>query len=474
MTDESLVQPGPEHRALERIGWHLEDAFLGDAVPTIRRQHNLVVACPPAGAYAVPALAALTEPSRPERLTSLVLAHPSMLHELAWLLARLDPTSNPTFVVAGGRAHAALFSSDQPVRLLLTTPETAGSLVARSRLHLNQLETLLVAWPEVWESDAAFNDLMTDLPRDCQRLVYTSAPDEVAGLTERYAWRALTVGVRLDPPLSTTSLPARTVLVPWHRRSEALGDALTVLDPASVAVWTATEAVASDVRLALAGTTPGAVVFHDHPPKADLIVAYDLPTPSRLAGLAEAGSVLVLVPPLAGSYMTRLGLAARPLRLPGVLEAARAEAAERRTAVARVVTSRKLHGAALALAPLFDRFEPAHVAAALYHLWTEGSEGSPVVEPPREGPSVSTSVARMFVNAGRNDGVTVADLVAMLIKEIGVDRAAIGRIELKDTHALVELPGQEIDSIVQAMDGKLLRQKRVHARRDRGKPVRRR
>ncbi|NNG16554.1 MAG: hypothetical protein HKM89_08740, partial [Gemmatimonadales bacterium] len=167
----------------------------------------------------------------------------------------------------------------------------------------------------------------------------------------------------------------------------------------------------------------------------------------------------------------RLGLDTRPVRLPGVVEAARAGAIERRTAVAQVLASRTLDGAALALAPLFDRFEPAHVAAALYHLWTEGS---PVAEPPREGPSASPSVARMFVNAGRNDGVTVADLVAVLIKEIGVDRAAIGRIELKDSHALVELPAQKVDSIVQAMDGKLLRQKRVRARLDRGKPARRR
>jgi ATP-dependent RNA helicase DeaD len=80
----------------------------------------------------------------------------------------------------------------------------------------------------------------------------------------------------------------------------------------------------------------------------------------------------------------------------------------------------------------------------------------------------------MFVNAGGNDGVTVADLVAVLIKEIGVDRTTIGRIELKDTHALVELPAQDIDSIIAAMDGKLLRRKRVSARLDRGRPTRRR
>ena len=474
MADEGSVLPGPEKRALKQIGWRLEDAFLGDVLPTIRRKHNLVVVCPPAGAYAAPALAALTEPGHPERLTSLVLAHPSMIEELAWLLARLDPTSDVALVAAGGTARAARFLTDRAaVRLLLTTPDTAGALLQRSLLHVDQLETILVAWPELWESDTPFNDLMADLPSGCQRLVYTSAPNRVAGLMERYAWRALTVGMRLDEPPPAKAIPARTVLAPWHRRSEALRDALSVLDPASCAVWTATEAAASEIRLALAGRSPGVVVFHDQPPEAEIMVAYDLPTPSRLASLAEAGTVLLLAPPLAAGYLERLELGVRPLRLPGVVEASRAGAVERRKAVSDVIASTPLEGAVLALAPLFDRFEPAQVAAALYHLWTERPP-PPVAASPREASRAIPSVARMFVNAGGNDGVTVADLVAVLIKEIGVDRTAIGRIELKDTHALVELPARDIDSIIAAMDGRLLRRKRVSARLDRGRPARRR
>lgn len=471
MANESSVQPGPQERALEQIGWRLEDAFSGNALPTIRRKHNLVVACPPSGAYAAPALAVLTEGGRPERLTSLVLAHPSMIDELAWFLARLGPTSDAAFVAAASSTRAARLLTDQPVRLLLTTPETARALLQRSRLHVDQLETILVAWPELWESDTPLGDLMADLPSGCQRLVYTSAPDRVAGLTERYAWRALTLGIQPHEPPPATPIPARTVSVPWHRRSEALRDALAVLDPASCAVWTATEAAASEVRFALAGTTPSVVVFHDQPAKAEIVVAYDLPTPTRLASLAAAGTLLLLVPPLAMGYVERLGLDTRPVRLPGVVEAARTGALERRKAVAEVITSTTLDGAVVALAPLFDRFEPAQVAAALYHLWTEPPQAAAA---PEEASRASLPLARMFVNAGRDDGVTVADLVAVLTKEIGVDRTAVGRIELKDTHAVVELPAQNIDSIIQAMDGKLLRRKRVSARRDRGRPARRR
>jgi hypothetical protein len=70
-------------------------------------------------------------------------------------------------------------------------------------------------------------------------------------------------------------------------------------------------------------------------------------------------------------YIEGLGLDTRPVQLPGVVEAARTGALERRKAVADVIASTTLDSAVLALAPLFDRFEPAQVAAALYHLWTE-------------------------------------------------------------------------------------------------------
>ena len=60
------------------------------------------------------------------------------------------------------------------------------------------------------------------------------------------------------------------------------------------------------------------------------------------------------------------------------------------------------------------------------------------------------------------------DLVAVLTKELRVDRTKVGRVELKEAHMLVELPAQEAERIASALNGLTIRRKRVTARVDRG------
>ena len=84
------------------------------------------------------------------------------------------------------------------------------------------------------------------------------------------------------------------------------------------------------------------------------------------------------------------------------------------------------------------------------------------------------ATARIYVGVGKKDGATVSDLVAVLTKEVRVDRGMIGRVELRDGYSLVELPAQEAEGIARALTGATIRRKRVTARVDRGpaKPAR--
>ena len=66
------------------------------------------------------------------------------------------------------------------------------------------------------------------------------------------------------------------------------------------------------------------------------------------------------------------------------------------------------------------------------------------------------------------------DLVAMLTKDVRVERGKIGRMELRDAFALVEIPAQEAERVASALNGMTIRRKRVTARVDRGdRPARR-
>ncbi|MCA9721272.1 MAG: DbpA RNA binding domain-containing protein, partial [Gemmatimonadetes bacterium] len=73
---------------------------------------------------------------------------------------------------------------------------------------------------------------------------------------------------------------------------------------------------------------------------------------------------------------------------------------------------------------------------------------------------------------GRRDEATVGDLVAVLVKEIGLARESIGRIELRETFALVEVPAGEADRIAERLSGLTVRRRKLVARVDRGAPAR--
>ena len=118
--------------------------------------------------------------------------------------------------------------------------------------------------------------------------------------------------------------------------------------------------------------------------------------------------------------------------------------------------------ALLTLAPLFERYDAPSVAAALFELW-RGSAKEGAAPAPR-----TADTAKVYVGAGKKDGVTANDLVAVLTKELRFDRTQIGRIELRDGYSLIELPAEEAERLAGQLNGTTIRRKRVSARVDRG------
>jgi ATP-dependent RNA helicase DeaD len=179
--------------------------------------------------------------------------------------------------------------------------------------------------------------------------------------------------------------------------------------------------------------------------------------------------VVLLVPAHALAWARRVAPAATVLRLPGVLEGAFDEAAERRAQItARLEAGLSAEGL-LTLAPLFERHEPAAIAAALLALWTERGRAAAA---PAAGMATTaapaTGTARVWVSLGKKDGGTANDLVGCLTRECRVDRTQIGRIELRETFSLIEVPAADAEKIADRLTGISIRQRRVTARVDKG------
>jgi hypothetical protein len=458
---EDLHVAPPIAAALTRLGWSADDPLVREAAPTAARGHNLVLVLPPSPAASTPALAGLLSRVVAGR-AGLLLVPAAQLDEWGRIVHELG--SGLRVQVAHGTSRATRRLREETVDLLVATPETALALQRRSAFHADALAAVVLAWPEAWEGEDAVAALMQDM-KEVQRIVLTSAPERAAALVERYARRALTLGgAVLD---GAPAGPVRTVGVPWGRRVSALADLVELLDPTSLVIWTADRGLHDTIRAATALDERTIRLATGDAPGADTVIAFDLPDAARLRQLTAAGEVVLLVPPGAEAYVERLAAPRRPLRLPGALEAATTAAAARRAAIVRVLEGGPPERALHTLAPLFERHDPAAVAAALYELWTSAAgTGAPSALPD------IPATARVYVGVGKKDGATVNDLVAVLTKEVRVERGKIGRVELRDAFSLVEVPAQEAERVATALNGTTIRRRRVTARVDRGGPAR--
>jgi len=448
--------------AVERLGWQADQPLLREAAPTAARGHNLVLVVPPAPAYGVPALAGLLSRLGPGARV-LLLAPPAQVAEWAATAHEVARGSGLRVEAAQGAARAGRRIRDGEVDLLIAAPATALALHRRSALEADRLTAVVLAWPEQWEDAEPLTLLMADLGKEVQRILLVESLDRAGELIERYARRALTVGA---PPAETPTRapvgPVRVAAVAWERRAAALADVVELLDPGSLVVWSVDRTRQGEIERAVGATAPGVTITSGDAPRAALVVAFDPPTPERLAQLASAGEVVLLMPPGTERYLERVAAPRRPLRLPGLLDGVTAAAGARREAVVRTIETGRPEAALAVLAPLFERYDAGAVAAALYDLWTSAPSAAPAAAP--EAPATS----RIFVGIGKKDGATVNDLVAVLTKEVQVERTRIGRVELKDAYALVEIPAQEAERIAGALNGTTIRRKRVTARVDRG------
>ena len=455
---EELHIPPALAGALERRGWNPESPAVRDAAPTAARGHNLVAVTPPVPVYAAPALAGMLGRIGAGK-RALVIVPSVQLEEWGVLLHDLTRESPLRVLVARGTARATRELRAGSLDVLIAGHETALTLLTRSVLRPDAIDALLLAWPELLPDEDAMMPLMQDLPREAQRIVFTAEAARVGALVDRYARKALTIG---EPGSVITSVgPVRTVSTSWSGRLRALAESVELLDPASLVVWTADQGYHGDIRRLVPSQADVQLVSGDVP-RSDTIIAFDLPSSDRLRQLVEAGEVVLLVPTEGERYVSQVASPRRPIQLPGTLEAARTAESAQRATIQQMIEAGSGERALLSLAPLFERYDATQVAAALFELWRNSSRGTPSA-----APEVSGS-AKVFVGAGKKDGVNANDLVAVLTKELRFDRTKIGRIELRDAYSLIELPAGEAERLAGQLNGTTIRRKRVTARVDRG------
>jgi hypothetical protein len=355
---------------------------------------------------------------------------------------------------AAYRAHAVtgltrttLLLKEGHVGLVVGAAADLSALVTRSALKLASVDTIVLAWPETFSE--SLDALLAEAP-EARRIVLSWNPPALGDFLERHARRAEVVGaLPLDPdgrPLSPVCSALYAVVSSARRGGgAAVREALDALRARRPYVWSG-----------------GPVTAPAEGP--DAVICAALPTREELTALAAIGKPVVLIASSQLPYLKAVA-ALTPL----VLAPSADRALDRNAALRERIAERLGRGdvdAELALLePLFERWDPAEVAAALLAL---SRQPSAVSDDTADVTAAPDQWVKVFVNVGKKDRAGAKDLVGALIKEVGLEKGQIGRIDLRESFALVEVAPAAAETVVRRMTGVTIKGKRVAAKMDQG------
>ncbi|HEY1951552.1 MAG TPA: DbpA RNA binding domain-containing protein [Gemmatimonadaceae bacterium] len=447
-------------------------------------------------------------------------------------LARVDPSAGGTQVVIATRdAETALAISEtilrlsgpagievvpvtsasragrifrsRPVLAVAGTPTELQGLVQASLLKLDAVRIIAIAWADDILAEGApairaLEGLLGELTEATRVIVTRKLTPEVDGFIERYARRARRAGVaetevpQLPPDYEMPIV--KHVTVAASARASALRKLLDELDPPS-AVIVARDAAAAEqatgvlrtlgyhqddksinvTRGELGSAAVHTVIFYQPPVLPAELQRVALARPVQIVALTAPGEV----PWLRELSSGRLA----PLNMHGPERRARdreeSVREELRAVLARGVPPRDV----ISLEPLLHEFDGTELAAAALTLLEReraqrrAAEANPVpaARPRADGdrPRGATGgMTRLFMTVGTRDGVKVGDLMGIVAGEGGIPGDRVGKIDLRESHALVEIAEGDAAGVIARVNGSMIKGRKVVVRAERDREER--
>ena len=425
---------------------------------------------------------------------------------------RLSGPTGIEVVPITSAARAGRIFKTRPVLAVAGTPAELLELVRASLLKLDTVRIVAIAWADdILEEGAdtvtALEGVLGELSDAGRIIVARKLTPAVENLVERYARRARRVG---PADMEAPQIPAdyempiiKYVTVAGSARTSALRRLLDDLDPPSAVIVARDEAAATEATLTL--RTLG---YHEDDESITVtrgyvgsaathtVIFYQSPvTPAELHRISQAKPVQVVVVAAPGEVPWLRELAGgrlAPLNLHGPERRAhdREEAVrqELRAVLARGVPTREI----IALEPLLLEFDGTELAAAaLYVLERERAQRrqaeanqAPAArarpadgERPRAGAGAGAGaggMTRLFMTIGTRDGVKVGDLMGIIAGEGGIPGDRVGKIDLQESHALVEVAEGDAAGVIARVNGSMIKGRRVVVRGERDREDRER
>jgi ATP-dependent RNA helicase DeaD len=416
------------------------------------------------------------------------------------VLKLLGPTGIEVVPITNASRAGRIFKA-RPVLAIAGPATELGGLVRASLLKLDAVKLVVLAWvDDILEAGplevAALEALLSEAGEASRVIVARKLTPVVDDIVERYARRARQVGVadsQMQAMPENYELPIiRHVTVGAAARPAALRRLLDDLNPPSAVIVARDSDTLENARQTL--RTLGyheddanmRVTQSDFDSPAHAVIFYQPPvTPGELQRVAQSKPVeiIVLVRPgeiawlreLTGGRLTPLTLSGPERRAHDREELVRQEL---RAVLARGVAPREI----IALEPLLEEFDAAELAAAAMTLLEReraqrravaaAENQAPVARArPSDGASSAATggMTRLFMTVGTRDGVKTGDLMGAIAGEGGIPGDHVGKIDLRESHALVEVSEADAASVIARVNGTMIRGRRVVVRGERDK-----
>ncbi|MSR35650.1 MAG: DEAD/DEAH box helicase [Gemmatimonadetes bacterium] len=506
--------------ALSSEGMEEPTPFQAAAIPVIRRGNNLVGRAGPGGGTLIAYSAALLDRLEPGAGTprALVVATSTdAARRLAECLAGLAAASGHTVASAGSP-----WVLPERADILFGTAAELLAWAQASRFDVNAVEALVLDQAGAIQRMGglgAVEALLAFLPKEGQRIVLAlPASPEIDDFVERHVRRAIQV-----PPRAVEAGPAggpqrgevRYRIVEEPREDGALQLVAELLEEARhCCLFFATEDSAADVGdyLTLHGFTAAAPGEESAPVwlavdelaartavQAEGVVAVSFDAPTGPDSLDRRhgggkGGVIVVLPremPHLRDVARSTGYKVVPFPPPAPTSG-RAELDGLLASLEAATAESDLAPWLIALEPLFARKGAAEIAAAAVALLRQRAPAAPAKEgslptlvkhettraaapgsapkAERAAPVSSGASVKLYVSLGERDNAGPGDIMGAITGESGIPGSQIGRIEVRDTFSIVEVPEAAAEKVIRSLNGVTVRGRSVRVDYDRPRP----
>ncbi len=377
-------------------------------------------------------------------------------------------------VAATASPRAARLLKSWPAQVVIGAPAELVALLQSSALKPESVRGVVFSWldPILGTADAQpLETLLGELPKEGARVVlaYEMTP-ALEALVERYARRARRA-VEAAEAGPGAPLSAEYVSTSASARGITLRRLLDALDLPRAVLWARSEFArheAQSVARAL-GYPADAVRLYTAADASseDPLVLLELPlSREELRSIVGTGASRKLYAVLQPSQVQSLrgllgGGTLTPVALVDAAERARGRDAALRASLRDVLESNDVRREVLALEPLLAEFDGLEIAAAALRLFEQQRPARPAAAPAQTQP-----MQRLFVNLGERDGVRAQEIVAAITTEAGIPGSQVGKIEVRDTHSLVEVAAPVAELVAGKLTGSVVRGRKVQARVD--------